>query len=184
MKKWTVSFISLVFLTGCTASDQIDRGMSLRSDILRSSGGFEAVITADYGDKSQSFTLDCTFDAFGDLDFEVVEPEEISGISGSIQDSAGAIKFDDTVLYFDLLTDEQLSPVSTPWIFLKALRSGYLTSAGNEGEYLRLSIDDSYEEDALHLDIWLNAGNIPVSAEIIYEERRILSMEIGNFRFM
>ena len=184
MKKWTISLLALLFLSGCTASEQIDRGMSLRSDVLRSSGSFEAIITVDYGDKSQTFTLDCTFDSFGDLDFEVIKPEEISGICGSIQDSSGAIKFDDTVLYFELLTDEQLSPVSTPWIFIKALRSGYLTSAGNDGEYLRLSIDDSYEEDALHLDIWLNTENKPVAAEFIYEECRILSMEIVNFRFM
>ena len=46
MKKWTVSLLALLFLSGCTASEQIDRGMSLRSDVLRSSGSFEAIMTA------------------------------------------------------------------------------------------------------------------------------------------
>lgn len=38
---------------------------------------------------------------------------------------------------------------------MKTLRSGYITSAGMDGGRLRLTIDDSYEDDALHLDIWL-----------------------------
>ena len=46
---------------------------------------------------------------------------------------------------------------------------------------LRLSIDDSYEEDALHMDIWLNAENVPVRGEILYDDRRILSLDVKNF---
>ena len=64
------------------------------------------------------------------------------------------------------------------------MRSGYLTSAGMEGDLLRLTIDDSYEEDALTLDIWLNEQDIPIRAEILYDGRRILTLEIENFQIM
>lgn len=184
MKKRAIFLLFFVFLTGCAGSEKIERGMALRSTLLRSSGSFHTAILADYGEKSHSFAMDCIFDDTGDLTFTVTEPESIAGITGSVRDSGGTLTFDETVLYFELLTDEQLSPVSAPWIFLKTLRSGYLTSAGEDGELLRLSIDDSYEEDALHLDIWLDSRDIPRRAEIVYDGRRILSMEVENFRIL
>ena len=181
MKKWAISLFLLLFLTGCTGSTELERGMALRSSLLKSSGSFDAKITADYGDKCHVFTVSCIFDDQGNLGFTVQEPEEIAGITGNIRSDGGELTFDDTVLYFPLLADGQLSPVSAPWIFMKALRSGYLTAAGMEDELLRLSIDDRYEADALHLDIWLEEQDIPVRGEILYGNRRILSIDVSNF---
>ena len=45
-----------------------------------------------------------------------------------------------------------------------------------------MMIRDSYEDDALELEIWLDGESRPVQAEIGYEGRRILTMEIENFR--
>ena len=50
-----------------------------------------------------------------------------------------------------------------------------------DGGRLRLTIDDSYEDDALHLDIWLGEDDCPEDAEILYKERRILSIKVTNF---
>ena len=183
MKKAAVLAMVLL-LTGCdNARSHIDRGLQLRADLLAAdSCSFTAEITADYGDILHSFEMDCTGDSNGDLTFCVIQPDSIAGISGKITDEGGLLTFDDTALEFPLLADGQLSPVSSPWIFLKTLRSGYLTSAGADGELLRLTIDDSYEEDALHLDIWLNGENLPVRADILYDGRRILSLVIRDFR--
>lgn len=183
MKKWAISLALLFFLTGCVGKEEIERGMALRSLLLRSSGSFDTRITADYGDKCHHFSMACAFDSQGNLKFTVTEPEEIAGIQGSIKNSSGTLIFDDTVLYFDLLTDRQLNPVSAPWILLSTLRSGYLTSAGDDDGLLRLTVDDTYEEDALHLDVWLNSDDMPVRSEILYENRRILSLEVENFQF-
>ena len=85
---------------------------------------------------------------------------------------------------FPLLAEGQVSPVSAPWLLMKTLRSGYLTSCGTEDGTLRLSIDDSYEDDALHLDIWLNEEELPKHGEILWQGRRILSVAVENFRFL
>ena len=172
----------LCLLTGCSdASGQIDRGMALRDSLLSSECSFDADITADYEDKIHTFSMSCQGDTLGNLTFSVTRPDTIAGITGTISDAGGKLTFDDTALHFDLMADDQLSPVSAPWIFLKTLRCGYLTSAAMEGELLRLSIDDSYAEDALHLDIWLEDSNMPVRAEILYDNRRILSLDVKNF---
>ena len=126
---------------------------------------FDAQITADYGDKVHTFSMSCQGDSLGNLNFTVTEPESISGITGRIDQKGGALTFDDTALHFDLMADEALSPVSAPWILLKTLRSGYLTSACREEGKIRLTIDDSYEDDALTLDIRLDGNNLPEWAE-------------------
>lgn len=183
MKKVGALLIALCLLSGCAgASREIERGMALRSQILKASiCSFDAGITADYGDKLYSFSMACQADAQGNLNFTVTAPESIAGITGSVSAEGGKLTFDDTALQFNLMADGQLTPVSAPWIFLKTLRSGYLTAAGEEDGVLRLSIDDSYADDALHLDIWLDDGDLPARAEILYDGRRILSVAVTNF---
>lgn len=186
MKKAAALLLVLVLLTGCARGEEaIDRAMELRARILKGTGcSFTADITADYGDSVQHFTVECAGDAQGNLSFMVASPETISGITGSISEEGGKLTFDDVALAFPLLTQDQISPVTAPWIFLKTLRSGYLTAAGMDDDLLRVTIDDSYEDDALQLDIWLDAENLPVRAEILYDGCRILSLEIRNFEIL
>lgn len=183
MKRAALLVFFLVILSGCSSENrELERGMALRDKLLSSNGcSFDAAITADYGDKLYEFDMACQGDAQGNLSFTVTEPETIAGITGTVSDTGGRLTFDDTALQFNLMADDQLSPVSAPWIFLKTLRSGYLTSAGMEGEALRLTIDDSYEDDALQLDIWVDGNDVPVRAEILYDGRRILSLAVTNF---
>lgn len=156
--------------------------MALRGRLLASdSCSFRTEITADYGDKLHTFSMECTADQKGNLSFMITQPDTIAGINGTISDEGGRLTFEDTALCFPLLADDQLSPVSTPWIFLKTLRSGYLRQAGMESNLLRLTIDDSYKEDALQLDIWVNKDEQPVRAEILYNSRRILTLSITDF---
>ena len=51
-------------------------------------------------------------------------------------------------------------------------------------EGLRIMINDSYRGDTLHLDIWTDAGDLPVRGEILWQGRRILTIEITNFAFL
>lgn len=158
--------------------------MEVRDALLSAQGcSFQAEVTADYGDSVSSFSMDCQADAAGTLSFEITKPDSISGIRGQISDSGGSIDFEDQALYFPLLTDDLLTPASAPWIFLKTLRSGYLTSACTEEGLLHITVDDSFAEDALMLDIWL-ADRIPVRADILCDMKRILSVEVENFTIL
>ena len=182
MKKLSVLLIVLLFLGGCSGKqEELERAMTLRAKLLASECSFDAKITADYGDKLYVFAMTCQGDSRGNLTFTVTEPESIAGITGILSQDGGKLTFDDTALAFPLMADDQLTPVSAPWILLKTLRGGYLTSANMEGELLHLTIDDSYEEDALQLDIWLDGQNHPVQADILYDGRRILTVQVSNF---
>ena len=183
MKKLAAAVAMLVLLTGCSGEPkEMQKGLDLRSELLKASEcRFSCEITADYSDRVYTFSMDCQCDSQGNVTFAVTAPETIAGITGAAADSGGKLTFDGTALQFDLMAQEQVTPVSAPWILMKTLRSGYITSAGMDSGRLRLNIDDSYEDDALHLDIWLGEDNRPENAEILYKDRRILSLKVSNF---
>lgn len=183
MKHLCALALLTVLLTGCGgAAKEIERAMALRTRLLAAQEcSFDAEILADYGDALHSFSMACQGNDRGDLRFTVTSPESIAGITGVISREGGKLTFDDTALHFELLADDQVTPVSAPWILLRTLRGGYLTSACQEEGQLRLTMDDSFAEDALHLDIWLNEKDQPVRGEILYREKRILSLNVANF---
>ena len=186
MKKGTLLIVLCLLLSGCTrVPKEMEAGMELRSRLLQASScSFDAEITTDYGDKIHIFAMNCHGDSQGNLDFTVMKPDTISGITGKLSSEGGKLTFDDAALHFELLADEQLSPISAPWILMKTLRSGYITSACTEEDKIRLSIDDSYEEDPLRLDIWLSTDNDPERTDILYDGRRILSVSVDNFEIL
>lgn len=186
MKRAAGFLLVLFLLTGCSGQPkELDRAVKLRSAIQQASEvSFVTDVAADYEDKTQTFSLQCSMDSKGDVRFTVMEPESISGISGQLSNDEGKLLFEDTALSFPLLADGQLSPVSAPWILMKTLRSGYITSACTEGDEIHLTVDDSYQEDALQLDIWLNSENMPVQADILFDGRRILTMNVKSFRIL
>ncbi len=185
MKRIAAILLLLVMLTGCTgAKPQLDRAMALRAKLLAQSVSFDAEITADYGDKTYTFSMNCLTDAQGKLTFTVTQPETIAGITGSVAATGGKLTFDDKALSFPLLADGQITPAAAAWILMRTLRSGYLTSCAQEGGLLRIAMDDSYEEDALHLDVWLDEKDLPLRGEILWQGRRILSVDVKNFAFV
>ena len=156
--------------------------MEFRSQLLAAEGcQFTANITADYGEELYTFSVQCQADRQGAVTFALLEPKALSGIAGKISDSGGSLNFENAALCFPLMTEDQLNPASAPWILLKTLRSGYLTSACMEEGKLRLTMDDTYEEDALQLDVWLEEGRTPVRGDILYDGKRILTVDVIDF---
>lgn len=179
MKRLFLILFCALLLTGCDSSEIIDEALELRGAILQAEAcSFTAVVTADYGDKIYTFTLACVSDHNGNATFTVKAPETIAGITGQITESGGNLTFDDKILAIPMLTDDQITPISAPWILMRTLRGGYITSCSDG----RMTIDDSYADDALTLDITLDAQKLPQLAEIYWKGRRILTVEVENFR--
>ena len=96
----------------------------------------------------------------------------------------GKLTFDREVLVFSPLADGQIAPVTAPWILIHTLREGYITACGQTDRGLLLSINDSYAEDSIGLEIYLDESELPVFAEIIWQGKRILSVQLENFKWM
>lgn len=170
-----------VWLWGCSKA-QVEPGLELRERILENGCSFQAEITADYGDSLSQFTLDCQGKPDGSLCFTVVAPEGIEGIQGTLAAGTGKLHYEDKALGFPLVAEGLLSPVSAPWIFYRGLRSGNLLSCGKEGGLTRLTLDDSFQQDALRLDVWLDEESNPCQCYISWANQSYLSLKIENFR--
>ena len=169
-------------LSGCSPENTpLSDALGFREMLLSSNGcHFTAHVTADYGDFLTQFSMECKTAPSGELEFEILQPDTIAGIHGTMSDQGGSIRFEDQSLYFPLLTDDLLTPASSPWIFIRTLRSGCITSACMEENMLHVTVDDDYAEDALTLDIWLEKDR-PVRAEILHDGKRILTVAVENF---
>lgn len=175
----------MLLLCGCDSNSEMDDVMGFRQRMLTSDGYILcAQITADYGDAVYSFTVECTFDQTGTMDFIVTSPQTIHGITGTVDGDQGKLTFDDQALLFELLADGQLSPISAPWIAINALRSGYIQSCGVDGDNIRIILDDSYDSNALRVDWWVTKQMIPIVAEISWQNRRILTMQVVSFSYL
>lgn len=177
-----ILIICCVF-TGCSPKEQdLDAVMELRQKILHANScRFDATISAFYDESVYIYDLTCESDQDGNLQFTVISPESIAGITGTLSANEAALTFDDTILTFPQMADGRVSPVTGVWIFLNTLRSGYLSACGRNADGLILSIDDSYESDPLHLEIQTDHQAIPIGAEIYYNQQRVLLIQIRNF---
>ena len=178
--------IFICFFVGCNRTQEdIDRALAFRQNLLKQSGcQFVCSLTADYGEILYQFGLECTADNKGNVSFTVSAPETISGITGTISSSGGTISFDDSVLGFPLLSEDLPTPLSAPWLFLTALRSGYIRTCEVNKGVMSLSIADTYEEDGIMMNIKFDEQEKPVSCEFFWKGRRILSMLIASFHYL
>ena len=168
-----------ICMCGCQkGTDPMDQALSLRSAVLQSEKcTFSLEITADYGSMTYDFSMDCVADNKGNVTFVVTAPMTIAGITGRITEEGGCVTFDSTSLYIPMLTDDLITPVSAPWLLIRTIRGGCITSCSDG----RLTIDDSFAEDALKLDIFLGQDNLPESVDIYWKNRRILALSVISF---
>jgi len=186
MRAMTAIFVCAVILfTGCAnPNTPIDRALKLRNEIENSNGcAFNTTVTADYGEKVYIFSMNCQTDKDGNFTFTVTKPDTIAGITGKISSAGGALTFEDQVLAFQTMADGLVTPVTAPWILMKTLKSGYIKGCSDADDGFEISADDSYADGALHLQIVVKE-NLPVSGEIFWNGRRVLTMTVEEFRYL
>lgn len=184
MKRFSCLFLCVCFLYGCSSSNpKLEKALEFRNAILSgTSCSFIADISATIDDDIYTFKIDCTTDSTGKLEFAVLEPESIAGICGEVSDSGTFITFDDVVLGLPQVADGRLNPVSSPWVFINSLRSGYLTAVGESDDGFTLSIDDSYEEDSIRLNVYTSMDFVPNRVEMFQNGICFLTMQIRSFQ--
>lgn len=180
MKKLLLPLILVLFFTGCGPGNT-PRGMSLRQRMNDSNGcAFTAEVRAYIGKEEYVFSMDCECGNSDTVTFTVTAPESLSGITGELSSGSGSLTFDGQALAFPMLAQGTMSPISSVWVLLHALRGGYLTDEGKEG----LTIDETYQGVPLRLSVTLDNEDMPTFTEIFQDGERILSLALTNFRFL
>lgn len=184
MKRMLPILFLFALLTGCGGEKGVEEATSIRSRILQGERcEFTAEITADYSDAVYVFKMHCVCDASGNIHFEVISPDSIAGITGQLQGDGGRLTFDEHALLFSLLADGRLSPVSGPWILMRALRSGYISGCESSEDGLTIHIDDTYDQNALQV-IVKTQQQLPILGEVYDHGKRILTIYIEDFSIL
>lgn len=183
MRRCVAIFLLVALLLGCSNSgDNVDKGIAVRRLFMKESGiRFCADITADYGDMTHSFSVQCDASSSGNVAFTVTKPDTIAGIKGAISALGGQLQFGDKVLLFEPMVFGQISPVLAPWLMVKAIQGGYIQSQSVDGEGCQLLIDDTYSNAQFQIVLTLDRESVPTDCEIIWSNRRILMIHITQF---
>ena len=173
-----------IVLSGCQPNDtQLQHILDMRKRIMEGKCySYDAEITAEIGSAIYSFQTACTADSSGNLAFMVTAPDTIYGITGELSDNSASLTFDGNVLAFPMLAEGKLTPISAPWLLLKTLRSGYLSGYQTNEDGFILSMADSYEENPLQLQIHTDLQLNPTFAEIYWQQQRVITLSITNFK--
>lgn len=182
MKKRFLSILLLaLFLSGCSAKATADKALQLRAAIQQAETlEFSCTVTADYNDSVFVFSMDCVADRQGKVEFTVTEPASIAGISGVLSSQGGKITFDGTALDFGLLNDALPTPISAPYTLLEALRGGNIRAYSKHDGVYHMVVDESYYSDSLQIDAYFSQDILPFYAEVSYQGRKLLSVEIES----
>ena len=102
MKRIAILVLVAMLLCSCSGNaGDLDRPMALRGKIQQKEVTFDVDITADYGDKTHTFAMQCHGDTRGNLTFTVTQPDSIAGISGTVSKGSGKLTFDNQALAFE-----------------------------------------------------------------------------------
>lgn len=187
LKLAAVLTILLCLLTACGSKehDTLQAPMDFRTELLQAGAcSFTANLTADYGETVQTFGMRCVCQTDGTASLELTAPETISGITAAVTKDGGTLTFDGAAVGFDNLADGQVTPVSAPAMLVSAWANAYIRTSGSEGTTQRTTYESGYEEEQLIFDCWFDEKNVPICAEICYNEQTVLKIEITDFSFV
>lgn len=184
MYKMIALLVCVLMLGGCSAEKEMAPLYQLRRSMEQDSGcAFDVHIISQSDDHIHRFTLYCV-ETEDILRFEVAEPESIRGITGSVSNKGGALEFDDTLLSFPLLANGEISPVIAPWLLLECLKNGLVRYVGAVEEGYSVTFHHSFRGEQLQVEAVLAENGIPKSCELFWDGKRILYLELSDFRFL
>lgn len=185
LAKLLALFLAPILLTACAASkpdDHMQQALDLRTDLMEAGGcAFTAQVTADYGQRVYTFTLDCQYAPEEGASLSVTAPEAIAGIAATVSKDGAKVTFDGADLDFGQLANGYIAPMALPWLLGDCWTSAYIDSAGADGDFTRFTYLHGYNDAQLVLDTWLDADGIPVRSEVAWDGKRCLTVELSDF---
>ena len=178
-----LTVVSVLLCVGCGSTEShLEEAITFRAELVQAGGcTFQSQITADYGDQVERFTVNCQGDAEGTVHLTIVEPAVLEGVTATVTEGGGAITYDGLSVDFGLLAQGNVIPAAAPSIVLTCWLSEYISAAGQEGEYYRVTYQKDYEEKQLIVETYFKNG-LPNYAEVCYNNQGVLKLQFSEFQ--
>jgi outer membrane lipoprotein-sorting protein len=177
MRKAVISalMIPLLLLAGCGKQEaKLKAGLeSFRQSITDAQSiTAQTELTADWGESTQSYTLDMTCTP-GAMRLEILAPELIAGIKATVTDDGAQVEYDGVMLSVPPVSEDGLTPVSALPAVLKAARDGYSEQTWWEDGYIAARF---YVSENSSATVWINPETLALKwAEISTDGRTVIS---------
>lgn len=174
----------LLCLSACGGEENaVSPAIEFRAALVQANGcSFQAEIEADFGDYTQRFTVVCETATDGTAKLTLLAPETIAGITATVSDIGGKITYDGMAAEFGLLANGEVAPAAAPALAAQCWTSEYIDSAGYEEGLCRVTYEKGFDEKKLIVDTWFE-NEVPIYAEMCYNNQRILRLTISDFHF-
>lgn len=184
MRRITVLLIlAALLLSGCGGTENpLTPAIEFRAALVQAGGcSFTVKVTADSGEATDEFTLQCAADETGTVRFTVTQPQSLAGITATVSADGGTVTYDGMAMEFGLLANGNVIPAAAPALAVCCWRQEYLAAAGTDETGYRATYEKDFDEKRLIADTWFENG-IPIYAEVCYNNRRILKLEFSDFK--
>ena len=162
MKKIILAAILVLILGGCSSKDAYQSFLDIRSAYLSADITLSADVVSDYGDRCYEYSLGYTGDGKSG-EVSIFSPEEICGISASIDDNKNvSLKCGDVIIDTGILYGTGVTPLETLPLIVNAIREGYVASVYTETlngvEYITAEIDETPagESEKIIYTLWFS----------------------------
>lgn len=187
VQKITLTVIFVLLLTSCTG-DSITPETKVQEmrQLYRAvdSVSAEAEITADYGERTYTYTVSLEGDANSGA-LTVKTPENIAGMTLNWDDGETTLSTGDITLETGALTASGLSPADAVPAVLSACRAGNLVecSLEEDGQILYTELENPDVENCT-VSCWFSAENYSLlRAELAEGGQRVITLELTDFEF-
>lgn len=177
-----IAVMAVLLCVGCSQEEKLlEEAIDFRAQLVQAGGcSFQSQVTADFGDNVEEFTLDCQGDTEGTLHMTVLEPEVLSGITAEVSDGGGKITYDGLSVDFGLVAQGNVSPAAAGGLVLDAWLNGYISAAGQEDEFYRVTYKKDFEEKQVVVETYFKNG-LPNYAEVCYNNQGVLKLHFTEF---
>lgn len=180
MKRWTGSILLALalLLTGCGQNRAAAQREEWAAELaVQPELRFTAALRAEYADRTVHLRLRYEGEAEG-CTLRVLEPEELAGVCLHLGSDGAQLRFEELRLDAGPLDRWGLSPASALPALVEALRTGHLESAWTEGD---LTVWELVADDALTVQVWLDADLAPQRAELRSDGRVGVFVDISDW---
>ena len=168
-KAWLFAPMLMLLLTACGGKEK-DLAAELQGQYACvEAATVEADITCHYEDEVRIYTLLCTYTP-GSSMVTVISPEELSGISATVEAGMLTLSYEDISLDAGCYSAAAISPVAALPKLMEAAASGYVTEECSEElderSCLRLSCDLQDDTGVVYTTWFDQESILPLHSEI------------------
>ena len=165
-----------------------EQALTIRGEYLAAKGcGARLNVTADYGQRVYTYTVDVTSTA-EELVLSVVAPKEVAGVTAHLVGGDSRLEYDAAVLETGPLALDGLTPLDAVPALLETARSGFMDSCAvellGEQETLRVAYldPDIPAGQGRQTNLWFDAQtHAMLQGEILMDGYRVILCEFEQF---